>query len=338
MTSKDPAAAELWSMAHLGTPMAIRVAATLRLADHLAAGLGTAAELAEAAGAHPDAVERLLRYLTARGVFTRTDAGRYGLTAVGQVLRSDHPARLRTGLDLEGIGRIELAFTGLLHSIRTGEPAYPQVFGRDFWQDIAADPERRAGFATWMASDLPARSPAILAGYDWGSLGWLVDVGGGNATLLVALLSRCPQLRGTVLDLAENVGDARRALAEAGLADRGEAVAGSFFDPLPSGAGGYLLSLILHDWADEPAVAILRQCAEAAGESGRVLVVERTGADGGSTHTGMDLRMLALYGGRERRLDELTALAERAGLRVAGVHPAGAYSIVELRAEPVGHR
>ncbi len=332
MTTDDPAA-ELWGMAHLGTPMAIRVAATLRLADHLAAGLGTAAELAEAAGAHPDALDRLLRYLAARGVFSRDDAGRYGLTELGQALRSDHPGRMRAGLDLEGIGRIELAFTGLLHSIRTGEPAFQQVFGRDFWQDLAEDPDRRAGFAAWMAASVPSRSPQVLAGYDWDSLGWLVDVGGGNASMLVALLKHCPALRGTVLDRPENIADARTALAEAGLADRGAAVAGSFFDPLPAGAGGYLLSLILHDWADEPATTILRRCAEAAGESGRVLVLERTGADGESSHTGMDLRMLAVYGGKERRVAELAGLAAAAGLAMVAVHPAGAYSIVELRGQ-----
>jgi hypothetical protein len=319
-------------MAHLGTPMAIRVAATLRLADQLAAGVDTVPELAAAVGANPDALERLLRFLAARGVLRRDEAGRYGLTPLGEALRSDHPGRMRAGLDLEGIGRIELAFVELLHSIRTGEPAFDQHFGRDFWADLAADPVRRDSFTSWMGSDMPSRSPEILAGYDWGSLGSLVDVGGGNASMLVALLTRFPALRGTVLDRPENIADARRALTDAGLAERGQAVAGSFFDPLPAGAGGYLLSLIIHDWGDEPAAEILRRCAEAAGESGTVLVVERTGADGEAPHTGMDLRMLAVYGGKERRLDELAALAERAGLAMVAVHPAGAYSIVELRA------
>ncbi|MEO7262606.1 MAG: methyltransferase [Jatrophihabitantaceae bacterium] len=320
-------------MAHLGTPMAIRVAATLRVADHITAGLRTAPELAAAVDADADALSRLLRYLAARGVFSRNEAGNYGLTELGELLRSDHPAALRQGLDIEGVGRSELAFVQLLHSIRTGEAAFPKQFGLKFWDDLAADPSRRDIFSSWMGS--VARSPEILSGYDWGSLGHLVDVGGGSASMLIALLNNYPQLRGTIVDLAENTDDARRALAAAGLTDRSEVVAGSFFDPLPAGAGGYLLSLIIHDWGDKPARQILGRCAEAAGRSGTVFVVERVGADGDSPHTGMDLRMLALYGGKERRISELSALAEDAGLVVAAVHPAGEFSIVELRtAEP----
>ncbi|MDQ1720711.1 MAG: O-methyltransferase [Pseudonocardiales bacterium] len=332
LTHDDRAAASLWAMAHLGTPMAIRVAATLRLADHLAAGLDTAPELAEAVDADEDALGRLLRYLAARGVFRRDEAGRYGLTALGEAVRSDHPGGMRAGLDIDGVGRADLAFVALLHSIRTGEAAFDKQFGCNFWQDLAADPVRRETFTTWMGSDMPSRSPEILSGYDWGSLGWLVDVGGGNASMLIALLNRYPALRGTVLDRSENIEDARKALAAAGLTDRGEAVTGSFFDKLPTGAGGYLLSLIIHDWGDKPAREILRRCAEAAGDDGRVLVVEKIGADGDSPHTGMDLRMLALYGGKERRVAELGDLAQDAGLAVAAVHPAGGFSIVELRA------
>jgi hypothetical protein len=109
-------------------------------------------------------------------------------------------------------------------------------------------------------------------------------------------------------------------------------VAGSFFDPLPPGAGGYLLSAIIHDWNDDSARIILRRCGEAAGQRGKVFVVEKIGADGESTNTRMDLRMLAYFGGKERGLAEFTALAESAGLRVVAVHPAGATPIVELAA------
>jgi hypothetical protein len=97
---------------------------------------------------------------------------------------------------------------------------------------------------------------------------------------------------------------------------------------------GYLLSLVLHNCGDAAATAILRRCAEAAGPDGAVLVLERTGPDGTAAHTGMDLRMLTLYGGKERGIGDITALATRAGLTVVAVHPAGAFSILEFRRQP----
>ncbi|GAA4092575.1 methyltransferase [Actinomadura miaoliensis] len=312
--------------------MAIRVAATLRIADHIAAGRRTVPELARAAGADADALERLLRFLVAKGVFGRDDSGRHHLTDLGEPLLDDHPAHLREMLDIEGaVGRAELSFVELLHSVRTGEAAYPAHFGRPFWEDMAAEPGRAASFDARMAADLARRAPGIVAGYDWGSLGHVVDVGGGDGSLLIALLTAHPSLRGSVVDLPDTAEAARKALAAAGLADRADAVPGSFFDPLPPGAGGYLLSSILHNWGDEAARAILRRCAEAAGPHGAVLVVEALGADGESPPPTLDLRMLAYYGGRERGLSELGALAADAGLVVAGTHPAGESSIVELR-------
>lgn len=109
---------------------------------------------------------------------------------------------------------------------------------------------------------------------------------------------------------------------------------GSFFDSVPPGAGGYVLSAILHDWDDNAARAILRRCAEAAGAKACVFVVEKVGADGESVRTGMDLRMLAYFGGRERGVAELSVLAASGGLRVAAVHPAGSLAIVKLRSQP----
>lgn len=329
---EERSGAELWALAQLSTPMAIRVAATLRVADHIAAGLRTAAELAPVVQADPDALERLLGYLAVRGVFTQDEDGRFSLTDLGQALRADHPAGKRALLDIDGLGRYELSFIRLLHSVRTGQAAFPEHFGRTFWQDLAADPSRAGAFDRWMAVNVERRLPYLVDSYDWASVDHLVDVGGGDGSLLIALLARYRQLRGTVVDLAATADTARRALAAAGFADRGGAVAGSFFDPLPAGADGYLLSWILHDWADEPARQILHRCAEAAGADGRVLVVESIRPDGRSPHTGMDLRMLAFYGGKERSVAELTALAADAALRVRQVHPAGDLVILELSA------
>jgi hypothetical protein len=238
---------------------------------------------------------------------------------------------MRAMLDVESaIGRADLSFVQLLHSVRTGEPAFPLQFGTSFWDDLAADPSRSASFDAQMGSDVAADLPAILTAYDWGSLRHVIDVGGGNGALMIAMLKKYPGLRGTVFELPDTAETARKAFAGAGLDDRGTVAAGSFFDPIPAGAGGYVLSAILHNWDDTSAREILRRCAEAAGSGVPVFVVEKIGAEGESIRTGMDLRMLVYFGGRERGIGELATLAASAGLSVTAVHPAGSLAVVEL--------
>ncbi|MEU1623018.1 methyltransferase [Streptomyces sp. NPDC008238] len=333
MTGEEQRDVPLWRLADLVTPMALRTAATLKVADRLADGPRTATELAQDTGADSGALDRLLRHLAGAGVVTRDGGGRYALTARGEELRSDHPGGLREWLDTEGgLGRAELAFVQLPHSVRTGTAAFPRQYGRGFWEDLAADGERTRSYDRQMGVDVAAWATALVPAYDWGALGHVVDVGGGNGTLLAALLTAFPELRGTVLDQPATADAARATLAAAGLGDRGDVVAGSFFETLPRGAGGYLLCAILHDWDDDAARAVLRRCAEAAGEHGRVLVVEKVGADRESTVTAMDLRMLVYFGGRERGVAALTALGADAGLRVSSVRTAGDIGIVEFTA------
>ena len=244
----------------------------------------------------------MLRHLTTVGVLSRDDGDRYALTELGAGLRDDHPAGLRARWDIDGaLGHADLSFVRLLHSVRTGEP---------------------------MGADVSADAPLIVSAYDWGALGHVVDVGGGDGTLLIALLTEYATLRGTVVDMPDTAEAARKMLDAAGLSDRADAVAGDFFGELPAGAEGYLLSAVVRDWGDDDARAILRNCAAAAGEDGAVLVIEKI-TDALWTET--DLRGLTQFGGgRERDVPELTALAESAGLAVAAVHTAGAIAIVEL--------
>jgi O-methyltransferase len=163
--------------------------------------------------------------------------------------------------------------------------------------------------------------PLIVSAYDWGTLGHVVDVGGGDGTLVIALLNEYATLRGTVVELPEAAEAARKLLAAAGLADRGQAVAGDFFGTLPTGAEGYLLCSVLQQWSDEEARAILRNCATAAGEDGAVFVIEKL----------VDAQALASAEHvRTRDVGQLTVLAENAGLAVSAVHTAEEIAILEL--------
>ncbi|MEV6486041.1 methyltransferase [Streptomyces sp. NPDC051576] len=324
----------LYERASLATPMAIRVAATLGIADLLAeAGESSGAELSARTGTDADALERLLCHLATVGVVRPGETGGHVLTSLGRALCEDHPSGLRSRLDLtSALGRAELAFAQLLHSVRTGSAAYPKQFGKPFWDDLATDVRRSASFDEQVGVYAASSAADLAKAIDWGALGHLVDVGGGNGVTLAALLTAHPGLRGTLLDQKATVESARSALVHQDFADRVDFVAGDFFAPLPAGAGGYLLSAILHDWDDDSAVRILGRCAEAAGESGTVFVAEWIGADVAALRTELDLRMLVYYGARERGVPALTALASKAGLDVVGVHPAGALTVLELKA------
>lgn len=331
MERKAEGGAGVRALADLATPMAIRVAATLRLADHVAAGRTSAAELAEATGTHEESLARLLEHLITVGLFTETGPGGYALTGLGEQLRQGHHRGGRPWLDIGGaVGRGDLSFVHLLYSIRTGEAAYPLHYDTPFWEDLGSDSALSTSFDELMGRHVAHDGAAVAEAYDWGSLGHVVDVGGGNGSLLSVLMSRYPGLTGTVVDLPGPVADARVRFRAEGLSDRARAVEGDFFSPLPAGGDGYVLSSVLHDWGDDEAVRILRGCADAAGEGGSVLVVEAVGRNGESPSTAMDLRMLVFTGGKERGLADLGRLAARAGLRVRSTWPAGFLAVIEL--------
>ncbi|WP_232485916.1 methyltransferase [Streptomyces fildesensis] len=310
------------------TPMALRAAATLRLADLIADGSGQIDELARRSEADPDALGRMLRHLVCHGVFTEPEPGHFAVNEIAELLRSGHPAELRRGLDLDGFGgTMDLAFVGLLHTVRTGEPAWETVFGAPFWPYLAANPRMGASFDANMSSSA-AFVTDEAGGYDWSAVRHVTDVGGGTGALLAELLETHPDLRATLVDLPATAERGREFLATRGLTDRCEVVGQSFFDPLPAGSDVYVLRRVVHDWDDARARAVLRRCAEAAGERGRVVVIEGHGTSGDDPagFAEMDLRMLVFAGGRERSVDEYSALAAGSGLHVAGV-----------RTTPLGH-
>ncbi|MER7864726.1 methyltransferase [Amycolatopsis japonica] len=312
MTTHDKDRQEFLRLAGLATPMALRVAVTLGLPDRLSGDGAAAVDLAAELGQSPLALDLLLGHLTTLGVLERTSTG-YRTTEYGAKLRADAGNGLAGLLDINAAGgRGELAFVELAHSIATGEAGYVRRYGQDFWTDLAENPHLRETFDRQMTQRYLTQVPRFVTGFDWSRFGTLVDVGGGHGSLLAAILKANPSMRGHLVDLAPTAAAAEAELREQGLGDRVEVSAGSFFDPLPAGADAYLLSDILHDWDDEHAHRILARCAEAAGAGSRVLVIEAVGGLGAQTE--WDLVMLVLYGGRERRLDELRELAAAHGL------------------------
>ena len=302
-------AADLGRMLDLVTPWCLHVAATLRIAEHISAGHTGIAELAAATGCDRDALHAVLGHLVSKGVFTEESPGRFGCNrAAGQLKESSF-------LDLEGIGgRMAHTWGTLLDYVRTGLPAYQQVFGRPFWEDLAAPPQIAAEFDALMGPaghGIPDFDIELSEG--WDHIRTVVDVGGGTGAMLASLIRRHPQAKGTLVDLPGTVARADRIIDSFGVSSRVEVKGQSFFDPLPAGADLYVLKNVLNDWADEPTVAILRRCAEAARPDGIVAILGGVSADETPRSLGIDM---LVAGGKTSTLTQFTELARQAGLEV----------------------
>jgi 2,7-dihydroxy-5-methyl-1-naphthoate 7-O-methyltransferase len=319
---------DLGGMLDLTTPWCLMVAATLRIPDHIAAGHHDIAELAAAAECDRDALHAVLGYLVTKGVFAEDLPGRFSCNRAAEQLAA------RPFLDLEGIGgRMAHTWGTLLDYVRTGQPAYQKVFGRPFWEDLAAHPKIAAEFDALMGPaghGVPDFDIELTGG--WEPIRALVDVGGGTGAMLASLLRRHAHVRGTLVDLPGTVARSAEVMAGAGVAGRVTVEGQSFFDPLPPGADVYLLKGVLNDWPDEPTVAILRRCAEAASAAhphGRIVVLGGVSPDDAPRSLGIDM---LVAGGKTSTLTQFAELARRAGLEVlaAGTQASGRF-VVECR-------
>lgn len=304
----------------LTTPWAIRVVATLRIPDLVASGVTRLEALAERCSADVETLGRVMSFLAARGIFEEPEPGSFTLTPVGRLLEDG--TGVRAWLDQDGFGgRVDRAWAALLDAVRTGKPCYDNAFGLSVWEDVEANPRIAESFNALMTAQSESIWPELVKGYDWSRVREIIDVGGGTGTLAAALARAHPHLQATVLELPVIARAAAERFAREGLAGCCRAQAGSMSDPLPKGADVYLLSIVIGDWDDAKAVEILRRCAEAAGASGRVLIVEALLEDGPVASAAMDLVMLVVSEGRSRTVEQFRAVIGAAGLELVRIHP-----------------
>jgi len=329
-------AAVMEMMSNLWAARAVHAAAKLGIADALAEGAQTAAEVAVRTEAHGPSMDRLLRALSAVGFVRQVEPGRFELTAAGEVLRSDAPGSMRAVAMTELGDEHYEAWGSLVHSVRTGETAFQHRFGMSAWEYYRGNPAEARNFDQTMARFSAMLTPYILSGYDFARFAKVVDVGGGNGTLLAGILKEWPHLRGTVMDLPQVVEHARRTASARGLNGRCEFVSGDFFQAVPRGADLYMLKWIIHDWDDDAAATILKRIRVAMAPDGRVILIETIlpYGDQPSFPSLFDLNMLVMTGGRERSEAQFQRLFTRGGFRLNRVIPL-ALDMYILEGKPV---
>jgi len=312
------------------TSQAIYVAAKLGIADLVNGGPKSSPELAQATGTHAPALYRLLRMLASAGIFAEDDQGRFGMTELARCL-VDAPGSQRAAALMMGEEHFR-CWGELEYSIRTGKTAFDHIFGQPVFDYLSAHPDKAKIFDAAMVGIHGAETQAMLDAYDFAGVGTLVDVGGGNGSVLCATLKRHPALRGLLYDLPGVIERARQTIAQAGLGDRCRAIGGSFFETVPSGGDAYLMRHIIHDWTDEQSLTILRHCRSAMGPAGRLLLVESVIPPGNAPSFAkqLDVNMLVIPGGKERTEAEYQALFQSADFRLTRIVPtAMEISIIE---------
>jgi O-methyltransferase domain/Dimerisation domain len=311
---------------------AVHVAAKLRLADHVKDGPRTSAELARETNTQPQALYRLLRALASVGCFAEDAQGRFGLTPMAECLL-DRPGSQYNVALMMGDEHYR-AWGDLLYSVQTGKPAFDKIYGKPVFDYLSEHAEQARIFDGAMTGFHGPETQAMIDAYDFSGIGTLVDVGGGNGTVLTAVLKRNPALKGVLYDLPGVIERATKNIADVGLADRCRAVPGSFFEGVPPGGDAYMMRHIIHDWTDEQSLTILRHCRKAMPANGRLLVIEMVIEPGNAPDVAkfLDLNMLVLPGGRERTAAEYRDLYAKAGFRLERIVPTPApVSVIEGR-------
>lgn len=313
---------------------ALYVAAKLGIADHLGGGPQSSDALAQAVGAHPGALYRLLRFLEYLGLFYEPEPGKFALTPMGEYLRTDAPGGIRS----EIIFNMELIWPGwgeLAYTVTTGRSADKRVYGQSFFEHLQQHPHLAALFNDGMTRFIAGMAPAVAAAYDFRPFHTIVDVGGGHGTLMAAILQANPHARGVIFDLPITVEGAQKYMAELGLGERCACLGGDFFVDVPAG-DAIILSAVISDWDNEKSVHILSNCRRAIAPGGRLLLIERrlVPEEPAPATAFLDLQMLLLGGGAGRSADEYRRLLAEAGFELTRVIATGTQRSI-FEAQPV---
>lgn len=312
---------------------AVSTIAELGIADLIPAGRPQAVEqLARTANAHEPSLYRILRFVASHRIFEETGNRHFGHTALSAALRSDAPGSYRAAAQM--FHHIFAGWDGLHHSIQTGEPAFNKVFGAPIFNYIPTHPELGPVFDAGMTSLNFYETDAMLDAYDFTGIRVLADIGGGNGSLISAVLARYPNMNGILFDLGHVVARAQENLKAAHLAERCRVMEGNFFERIPAGADAYLFRHIIHDWTDEQCLQILGHCRKVIPTNGRLVIADCVVPAGNSPSLSKeyDITMLAFPGGQERTEAQFSSLLKASGFELKSITPTTTMiSVVEAK-------
>jgi orsellinic acid C2-O-methyltransferase len=313
---------------------AMHVAAKLDLADLLAKGPRTHADLAAATGTHPAALRRLLAALCSIGICCEETDGSFAITPLGRSLAADARCSVKSWALFWGSSGYA-TWTKLLYSVQTGKSGRALLTGKEGFDHLAEDPEMAALFNQGMVELTRLVGMEVPRAYDFSGKR-VMDVGGGYGQLLAEILAACPSASGVLFDMEHAIAKARAQFEARGLADRCEFRCGDFFTSVPAGADVYCLKSVIHDWNDRDAIRILETCRKAATAATRLLLIERVmperlqSGPEDQVFAQSDLHMLVALAAQERTEAEYAALLKASGFTLLrAIRTSSPYQLLE---------
>jgi hypothetical protein len=303
----------------------LSVSARLNLADLIGSGATEVSSLARLAQVNEDYLYRVLRVLEMAQIVDRTGPRAFGLTPAGELLRREVPGSLAAAAEWLADPLHFSVYGNLLQSVKTGMTTFDHQHGEPFfnWLSKQENAEEAQVFNNAMTSFSEMCIPAFLEIYNFGQFTRIVDVGGGHGAILRAILKEYRELSGTIAEMPFVVPNAKTAIAGDGLAHRCNAVECDFFAAVPAGGDAYFMKNIVHDWADDKALQLLRNIRAVIPQHGKLLLAEAVLNDSPGPHPGkvLDIEMMAFVGGRERTEEEFRQLLAKAGFQLERVIP-----------------
>ncbi len=238
----------------------IHVAAKLGIADIVADGAKSVTEIAQTCNCHSSNLYRLMRGLSSIGIFNELDNRHFELSPMAALLKENVEKSMRYFAMWAGEPWTWQPFGGLLDSVQSGEPAFPRVFNQDLTQYLNEHSQDAGIFNQVMVERTTPIARAVAAAYDFDSIKKIIDVGGGFGILIRTILKNNPQLKGVLFDLPQVINRVGDLMTKEGLAERCEVLAGDFFDTIPVQGDACILSNVIHDWDDEKAIRLLKNC------------------------------------------------------------------------------
>jgi hypothetical protein len=312
------------------TTQMVYVAAKLSIADHLKAGPLSVKELAKLTSTHEDSLYRLLRTLAGLGVFAEEDGPAFRLTPMSNLLCSDAPGSLRVNAEVTGEPWMWRPWGHLMHSIKSGEVAFDNLYGKHTWDWFGENPGPAQLFNSLMDEVTGSETRAVLAAYNFSGAERVVDIGGGRGVLLAAVLGINVKARGILFDLPHVIQAAVKTL-DGEIARRIDFVPGDFFKAVPAGGDLYMLKNIIHDWNDVESRKILGVLHRAMAGLGRILLIEQIicSPNTACLAKSSDMQMMVRNGGRNRTEKEYRDLLGAARFKLTRIIPTTGPSIIE---------